>query len=221
MAHYIRSQVVLENDGGLVEDAAVNTYTFRSTATDIEDSLDHIATFMTGFYQAVDGYLSAVLNGTGVVKSYDLTDPEPRSPLRSESFTFTPAATSIFPNEVAICLTLEGAAVSGIPVGRRRGRIFLGPLNTSSINAETPDARIDEADLQAIVDALAGTATTAQGSGLFLQVLSRTIMGAPPWTESELNAGTFTIVRISADNAYDTIRSRGAAPTLRVTNAIP
>ena len=220
MAHYLRAQCALPNDGGLGEDVAMNVWHLRGDVVDIEDALDAADTMLNAIYQGIEGSLSQVLSGDLNITYYDLTDPEPRSPVRLSNFTFSPSAGAYFPNEVAMCLTLEGAAVSGIPVSRRRGRIFFGPLSQAMLDADEPDSRIGAADLTGIVGVLAGAIGDALGNDLTVQVLSRTIMGSPPWTEAELDAGTFTVVNISMDNAFDTVRSRGAAATIRERQSV-
>lgn len=215
MAHYVRGQVSLQNDGGLLQDAAVNVLHFRGTAVDIEDVLDATDSFINALYQLFESSLSAVLSGDGQVKWYDLTDPEPRSPIRTTDFSFSPSASAILPNECAWCFTLEGAAVSGVPIGRRRGRLFLGPLSQAVMDPQEPDARIATSWSTPIVTGFAAAIADMEENSCTLQVLSRTLMGSPPWTEGELDAGTFTVVAVSSDNAFDTIRSRGAAPTVR------
>lgn len=216
MSTVIRMQVAIMMGTGLPVDDVMNTWHFRSTAVDPLDDVDIALGAIVPFYQAIDGLMSANCEGTVTVKSYDLTDLEPRVPLRTDTFEITPASGFALPNEVAICLSLKGAVTSGIDAARRRGRLYLGPWDVDVLDDGAPDSIVDSATTALI----AGSAQTALESlaettcewGVF----SPTTAGAGPWDATTLFLATAPVVGGFVDNAFDTIRSRGAASTIRV-----
>lgn len=131
-----RVQVILDRDGGLPEDVATNTLHYEGDLDVVgleyrgKWDLDApgLVTRVETFYQAVGPYLASTLAGTGTVKVYDMQDPKPRFPRIVDTFAFTPGEQSL-PSEVALCISFKGAEVSGQANSRKRGRVYLGPLN--------------------------------------------------------------------------------------------
>lgn len=214
MVNFLRAQVSLDNDDGIPRDRVMNTYHFQAANPDVSDSMDGITSALEEFYDGIGSFLSSVLAGTGSVAFYELTDAEPRAPLDVRAIEFDPGPDKI-PNEVAICLSLRGDPISGVPAARRRGRIFLGPLSTLSVGGGTGDCFITEDATEGIGTAANALFVATAAAGCPWRVLSRTILGSPPWTNAELLAASFIIVGGYVDNAFDTIRSRGAAPLAR------
>jgi hypothetical protein len=149
------------------------------------------------------------------VQFYDLAAVPPRVPIFDGELTFTPDASLCLPAEVAICMSYRGTLVSGSNAARRRGRIFLGPVTTDVLLQETGEIRVTSACTEGIAD-LANTLMNAGDTSTWTwAVFSPTTAGAPPWSAGELTAATLSVVAGHVDNAFDTIRSRGAAATDR------
>lgn len=223
------AQVSLERDMGLPEDAVVNTMHFEGDEglglTDDEtwdDLKDGLINRIVTFYQSIGTTFSSILSGNGVVKLYNPRDPSlpgaPRIPRDSLGFTFTPSTGASLPAEVALCLSYSGAAESGVNMRRRRGRIFLGPISASSISSGTAplnDARPSLALRNGILANFDVMATGVSGAAR-LAVYSPT--GDP--TNANVDASWTDVTIAWIDDAWDTIRKRGAAPSSRVSVSI-
>jgi hypothetical protein len=206
--------ITLHHDSGLPEDDMVNTFHFvdATATTFVEDDAQDIATICENFYTAtptgetsgLDTMLSQQLSGTGTSKVYDLSDPTPRVPLFTHSFSLTvgSAGTGGLPSEVALCLSYSAFPVSGQPAARRRGRIYIGPLQNNTLTNGRPTT--------ALINRIG-----AAGSDL------RTGTGLPGdfvWgVRSDVNNSTVAIADLYVDNAFDTQRRRGERPTARTT----
>src|ERR1043165_1144516 len=162
-----------------------------SIATDVaglgatlQNNFYNYATPTTG--DSVAGFLSADVSRVSlpVIDFYDIT-PRPDftgSPVGRWTFTSLDAAldNSRAPAEVACCLSFHGdlSGISEIEAGgapgpaddvhpraRRRGRVFIGPLNMDALNASTGNPTAD------LITTLAEAGT---------RLLNLT--SAPPWT---------------------------------------
>lgn len=199
----VRALITIPMDSGLLEDAATNTLYFEAPLVDQAAELTGITTALTSFYQAVDVYLSARCNNPVTVRYYDLSQAQPRVPLREDTMTLTFGTGDPLPQEVALCLSFQGAKSSGVNQARRRGRIYLGPLDRtaagSTVNADRPHATA----LSTIATAATALATAAFGNGT-------------PWVVySPSNNASTSVTDGWLDNAFDTQRRRGLAPTSR------
>lgn len=128
-----RSIVNLPAFTGAPEDAATNTlYFVTPDGTTDAVSVTAINARLNTFYGAIGGIFSKVLVSPGTVKHYAMADPTPRIPVGTGSVSWTASPTGQnLPEEVAMCLSFKAANVSGANEARRRGRIFLGPLNVN------------------------------------------------------------------------------------------
>ena len=207
---YCRAIVELNRDTLIPKDLTVNTWYFEPPGA-ISSSAADITTALDTFYTAIGGLLSPVLTGTGSVAYYDLEDPEPRVPVATGLITFTPDTTGL-PEEVALCLSFQGAVVSGEAQARRRGRVYLGPLSSDGSTLFTGYYRPSSGTRSSITtaaNALMGTA------GINWSVFSPTTAGPPPWAAGDL-ANAFTPVTNGwVDDTFDTQRRRGAPTTAR------
>lgn len=138
----ILAQVSFEHDSGLPRDRAVNTFHFKRTDGLEGTAYDNIFDMVTDFYTADHGgysvqqYLSRLLTGAGRVKLYDLGNAPPRFPVFDETFTVANGNDAL-PSEVAICVSFQAAPVSGVPMARKRGRVYVGPLTKDALYATT------------------------------------------------------------------------------------
>lgn len=219
----IKIQHSFQGISGVAEDQYVNTFHVLASSTD-SDSLDGMAAAVRTFYNTMPSlgthpltwYLAGMADTVGErVKIYDLSDPIPRTPLFDESYTpsgsFGNAMASL-PSEVAACLSYAAAPTSGVPMSRLRGRIYIGPLSMSAADnlgpsdAARPSAIFRE-DMVRSAKRLANDLATIDPVAIWV-VYSPT---------SNTSHG---IVRWWADDAWDTQRRRGDAPTTRFTMTI-
>lgn len=216
MATTIRAIVTLANDTLIPRDAAQNTWHFWSEGVVADDCSD-ITDNLIAFYQSLQDYFSGGLAATGhSIYCYDLTDDSPRSPVFSiPDFGLTLTATARFPNEVACALSYEAAPLSGLPIGQRRGRIFLGPLNISTAGGKAGDLGVLDDFRDDVATAAETMRVNMLATNATWSVFSPTRAGAAPWTALELANATLFIARGHIDDAFDTIRSRGTDPTER------
>lgn len=161
---------------------------------------------------------------------YDITDhldgSPAGSPLIGVAFTLGPVSAppnTALPGEVAFCVTLEGVTRELQPVEvpdgpdadakvdrpkqRHTGRIFVGPLHSGALSdapdgATRPSSYIRDTARLAVRNVARKVRIDNGGTGN-LAVWSRK------------NAFVYPVSHISSDDAFDTIRSRGAEPTLR------
>jgi hypothetical protein len=132
----LNAQVVLKVVTGIPADHITNTWHFD----DDEDPANWavIAGLLEDFYDTLRPQMSAwcVQNGHEI-KMYRISDPEPRAPIYTTSFNLTVApAGTMLPPEVAAVLSFQAAQVSGQPQARRRGRIYFGPLATTTVGSD-------------------------------------------------------------------------------------
>lgn len=217
MATLLRFQVGFRSNTGVPRDVIQNTWHCWSEAVDPLDDAAGFFTDLEGFYHSVDGQYSSRLNGVADVKVYDLTHIEPRAPILTTTLSITPAAGFALPNECAICLSFEGPPLSGQPAQRRRGRVYLGPWDASTVDDGTGDAIVDSAYTALISGAAQTLMEAGEGETWTWSVFSPTTAGAAPWTDVVLAIATSFVASGWVDNAFDTVRSRGADATLRST----
>mgnify|MGYP003291548350 CR=1 FL=1 len=207
MAPYL-GQVSLQGDSGLPTDRFVNTWHMTDT-----DGADFV-TAMFNFYEALGPYIGTTVgrgdNHGHTVKVFDLADPEPRVPIHVENdFYFggaVPSAANL-PTEVAACLSFHSGYESGAVNARRRNRVFIGPLNLSTVADDAFDSpRPSSGFITDLLDA---------AEALF--ELGAPLMATYSPTD---NAARWPVVLAWVDNAFDTQRRRGPDPTTRVTRVI-
>jgi hypothetical protein len=165
-----------------------------STADDIIEALARL----TVGYQAWDNtiYPSSVVGTVATVTTYDMADPEPRSPLDISTFNIAPAAGTAHPSDVSICLSYRADYPSGANRARRRGRIYLGPLLAATGTTITGQG------LRVSATAIAAIRTGAE----LLDTVITTPIEWAMWSQTDGVARP--IVEASIDNQFDTRRSR-------------
>lgn len=201
----------------LPEDDIVNVFHFNSAVGNTpaaQSDLDAITVALAAFYNTataggnkISTYFSQRNIGVAHCKMYDLGDPEPRVPIDVQDFSISEAGSGDqAPAELALCLSFAAVPTSGAVQARRRGRIYLGPFQTTALSvAERPVALLITTVQQA-ADRLKDDANT------YWAVYSRTNLPNPAYTD------TAPLVENGwVDNAWDTQRRRGLAPTVRTT----
>lgn len=212
----LRCQVTLANVNGLPADAATNTWHFSSNSVDPLVDAATIILNLEGFYETIGAELSAGLAGTLAMKVYDLEEPQPRVPILEGTGAFTPGAGQSLPSECAIVLSYRAPTFSGGSPGRRRGRIFIGPLDAGVLADDDGNTFVSSTAAGDIRTAAQGLLAESDPAAASWAVFSPTTAGPEPWTTGELLAATLDVVGGHVDNAFDTMRSRGVEPTTRV-----
>lgn len=203
MASVYKVQVVLEHDSALPEDVTVNTWCVTTPATGNLAALEDFVGELQAFYETVDAQLSSRLSGIIRYKAYDLSDPTPRVPVYQAADTITPG-TSAAPGQLSICMSFQGVTASGLPQARRRGRVYLGPVNVESIAPAT--GRLE-----------AGTRGAVATAGDTLVTVSK---AATDWewsVFSDTNNSAVSVDNGWVDDKFDTQRRRAERALLRST----
>lgn len=213
----LRAQATIQLISGLPTDVVVNNFHFGTTGDDDLAAAAEVSLAVRNFYTAngPDGQdpiatilSSEVKTGPGnlVVKVYRMNDAIPRVPLLVDAGTVLVPGVQGLPAEVAICASFQGVKLSGQFQGRRRGRVFIGPLEAGTVTVFPDGARPSAAARSIISEAMRG--------------LSAASLAAPAWSwivYSKLNGlnDTVGVANGWVDNAFDTIRSRGPRPNAR------
>lgn len=213
----VRATVTFDHVSALPEDQVVNTFHFdsgtllRSTATNW-DAIDaalidfYTHTQTTGGLKVVN-LLSRNMVGTATIRQYDLGDAKPRVPVRVTAMPFSPQLTdNALPEEVALVMSFSGPLLSGTVAARRRGRVYLGPING---NRNGSDGRPTTVTLQTIQQA---GGRLINDAGTIWAVYSPTSDPNPTFS----TVGLF-VDHGWVDNGWDTQRRRGRAATSRLT----
>lgn len=216
----IRVQHALQGQSNQPEDRYVNVFHFLPLIG--SPSYSALATAIKGFYttpvapysQAISQYLNGTADSAGAsIKMYDLDDAKPRATVYEESYspgTFGPGTFRNLPAEVAVCLSYSAAPASGVPISRRRGRIYIGPLSEEALASVTPSpGAIASRPMPALQNVILGAAVEMAETA-----------AAADWgwvVYSPTNDSAAAIVTAWVDNAWDTQRRRGDKPTSRVT----
>jgi hypothetical protein len=197
------------------EDVFTNTWYFRNDLVggDPNGMAENIKTALTAFYFSTSNdigpYMSAKVKREGaLIKIYDLGQPLPRTPI-VKTIAISAAGTSALslPNEVAIVLSFY--ATNNRP--RRRGRVYLGPWNSSAL-AAADNTQADARPVSTLRSIIANRALNLMNSTLPLQWVVRSLGG----TKVPLDQpGMYEVTAGWIDDAFDTQRRRGAASMSR------
>lgn len=182
----------------LPQDDAINTFWFDSSSN---TDGDNIKDMIKDFYDDLGTILSEdTFTGGLRVQITDIGDPIPRVPWYDEFTNFITTTGAALPREVALAMSYTAAPVSGVPPARRRGRIFLGGL---SIATHDPNAGRPTDAARTTIGAAASQLRAASVASLTHTwgIYSRVDLAIRP------------IVGGAVDNAWDTQRRRGLAPT--------
>lgn len=218
----VQVNCILHTQSGIQRDFVQNSFVFQSVGSDpIDLGVDAMLSLQT-FYTSIGPWLSPVLQRVNQVHEllvYDIAGELAAagsgigSPIDGVVFAIPAANTTVgLPGEVAVCLSyraeIAGAPVEGPggttrPRSRRTGRVYLGPLCTQALAEAPPDATRPAPSMRN--DFLAAGADLRDNADHFWCVWSR--------VDNQLRA----VQEVWVDNAFDTQRRRGTAPTSRVT----
>lgn len=220
----------LRNNSGIERDNLVNSFAVQGGGANGMANLGEVTTAFAGFYQTIAPYLSTAISRAAAANILDVyniagaLDGSPHgSPVFSDTMTL-PAAQVGYPNlpsEVAVACTWKAflrdvqpveradGADAGIfvdrPMQRYTGRVFLGPLTTYAIEqVASQEPRVLPAFITAIQDA---------ADQLQTDLLAR---ANGPWQLSVWSRSDATLRGVEyarVDNAFDTQRRRGTAPS--------
>jgi hypothetical protein len=233
----------LKHTNGLAKSNYVNTFAI-SHASSTPGTPGEITTAIAAFYNGIatgntvtvssrlSGEITRATGGCSIQLyniGADLGGTPHGSPFFTDAFTMSAPVDSMnLPSEVACCLTWTAVgrhleAVSGDdnsdpsgvddpdslrdrPMQRRTGRIYVGPLNGGAHSNGRPST---------------GFMTILNNAGKALSVALAARASGPyvlgVW--SRKNAGIYPVGGSFVDDAFDTQRRRGAAPTARAVLA--
>jgi hypothetical protein len=229
----LRAQVTFAHDSGLPRDQSTNVWHFNGPAD--APTLTDIAGRLYDFYSLppdvgvleVGSWFSPVLSGLYRIRIYDVTEEPAGAPIFDNAGYQLPAPSinDGFPSEVAVCMSFEGAPAAGLVQTRRRGRIYLGPLNRSAGAMVNGIPRPVAGFRDSLTLAAQKLATDVDDTAEWV-VYSRPYAGReaiPRVNKPDLPAiaarpgTTVGIDRVWVDDAFDTQRRRGERPTGRGT----
>jgi hypothetical protein len=193
---------------GKPDDVFVNNFTFLADDNKVT-AADDISAALIDFYEtagpttSINARRSITCADLMTFKIYKLSDAKPREPLVRTHTTATARSNAgSWPEESAICISFSAAPPH---TARRRGRVFIGPLNPSCVSAEatTNISRVSNA-VQADFAAAAVRLANHVDAGWLIH--------------SSLAGGSFAAVETGwVDNAFDTQRRRGPDASNRFT----
>lgn len=229
-----RATVILHRESGIELDAIRNVWHFSHPAALDDNGAIILTVALTEFYVDVSRYFGGPIDRVPErhnIQFANLTQGATSGdkPVLSKVLfdkVFPPATTPLtavqgetFPCEVAMALSFRGD-ITGVaeqqgttrPAARRRGRIFLGPLNAATMMTGRADG--ESYISQACIDQVLLSYET------LVENINSVIPAFKHIVYSPTGQLTYEIVEASMDNAYDTIRSRGNAPLARTTKPI-
>lgn len=190
------------------------------------DGYDAIAARLDGFYTLISTVLHSDYDWAHArLKIYNYNLDPPRIPDYDEEMPISGTATTYnnLPSENAIVVSMEGAIVSGVNARRRRGRVYVGPLQMASgdldlIPTTMVDAFADAAEtwlltpeVGTVESQLAVYSPYTHHNVPVGQKLTPEMEEDPTKLDDSFNP----VVRIWVDNAWDTQRRRGRKATTR------
>lgn len=219
MPDLIRAVVKLNVDSAIEADKPQNVFHFGlpngdpSTAAQRGD----IANCIDAFYEAIDHLLSKhVEQVSHTISFYDLevgafgeSDDISGSPREVVPFSTSALPAGALPSEVAVCLSFHGP-LTGVfeefgatrPRARRRGRVYLGPLDAAVMDSNGYVSAQARLDIAAAADAL----------------MDQPSISDTPWVVySRAEGSWYPVVGGHVDNAFDIQRRRGLKSTARTT----
>lgn len=225
----LRATVVHNMVSGNSEDRAVNVWHWE-TNSDTDASAvvagEIIGDALHGFYRNLGSYLSGRILRTASAHTTTIARVVPGSAGADDDvvsrvihtvdsaagYTAATVATNL-PPEIACALSFQGD-IAGFPeksgqtrpAARRRGRVFVGPFNTSVLEA-TLEPLFKLVFIQAVRTGYATMIAAATSAGDIYQ--ARHVIYSPT------SATVHEVKKIWVDNAPDIIRRRGVVPTAR------
>jgi len=209
-----RIDAVMPYSTFIPRDVTVNTFHVECASMGTTE-LNTIHGAIEGFYvnsyggasvsSRMNDYVSRATNASTVVTRQVGV---PGAPLDEWSFTLDDSAYApCLPFEVAVCLSYN-SLVPGVPRGRSRGRIYIGPLNYGA-GTITTSSSVPPTPATSFMDCLAEAASTLHGA------LSS--YGIDWGVYSRVDEVLYPITGGYIDNEFDTQRRRQVDATARTT----
>lgn len=131
---FYSATMTLAMTSGVTADSVQNSYAFSGST--LATDPDVIADLLEDLYDAlVTIYPSKVATSGHLIKVINLDDPQPRYPVLQRDYAFPTAPSgNTTCAEIAIGASFQAARQSGIPQARRRGRVYIGPIDASHID---------------------------------------------------------------------------------------
>jgi len=229
---YLRTTVIIPADSAVPRDAVQNTFAWRGESDpDPEDAADEINARLDAFYTGINNMISSAVDTNAIaVKHYNYADAVPRIPFREDIISAGASSTSGYdlPAEVAIVCTFEGAKASGYNMRRRRGRIYVGPLQIGAADSPlVPSSFVDTLADSAEANLLGSTGGPYD---MTLAVYSRSthygkaigdpVLPSDDEVPANLDNAFVPVVRLWVDDAWDTQRRRGVGDTVRDVRSV-
>jgi hypothetical protein len=218
LADALEAQVVLAGTTGFARDNVVNTFHFDRAGSTVPlgTVLPLVRDALIAFYNGVPvggganplcNWMSILLDRAvdhSLIKIYDLSVAAPRIPTTyTWQLGVANSGDAGLPTEVAMCLSMKTA----LPTRRGRGRVFVGPLHSSSIVIDPPNIHPN-----------GGLMNSLRYAGRDLRASANPSAGMPVWSVySRLSNQMHAVTDVWVDNEFDTQRRRGHRATLRVT----
>lgn len=200
-----RLQAITRTTDGLSANYATNTwYVTADDEAAASVAADALGAEYVNFSVVQSNALVLATNGLQI-KCYNMADPEPRALLFTNQYTLFPSGGDPLPTECAICLSYSADPISGVPISRLRGRVYLPFLMEGNNGA---DGRPNSGLLNAVES--------------FGQNFLDAGVGALTWVwvqHSVVNDNFNIVMRGFVDNEWDTQRRRGRRRTARQTFA--
>lgn len=227
---FYRAIMTCPHDSGLPADSVVNTWAFTcEDAVTLGGGAIAITSALDAFYTSMNTRLSSQYNwNAATLEVINMLDDRPRIPIFSINLSYGGETTSAvdYPAEVAVCLSFKGATESGVNARRRRGRVYIGPVQFVTSDHPNVDTGF-MTDLRDAGVALRDTALitwsvysryTHYGVPVGRNIGEKDELGEPVFDEiPDALPSSFTPVdSVWVDNAWDTQRRRGPKATTRL-----
>ena len=230
---FIRVQVTIPHATGLPEDSVVNTFAITNSAPSTRlDAAQAFALELDALYTAVASFLHTDYSWNAItVESIDLLDPRPRIPfhLTTIGAGTIPATANNWPAEVSVCLSLVGLNESGANMRRRRGRVYIGPLQIVTGDQPMVPGTLVTTLANAGANLMVNPAYalcvysryTHYGVPVGRNIGEKNSAGDPVFEEipDALPSSFVPVTGVYVDNAWDIQRRRGLKPTVRTFGA--
>jgi hypothetical protein len=192
--------VILKTVDALAANYITNSFAFELALAETQTS--DLTAALKAFYDGIVGSLSSHVAQNGhEIKYTNLPGLTPNYPYAVGTFNLVSVPTGTpMPSEVAIALSFQGTKVAGLPQNRRRGRVYLGPFETTALGT---DGRPSAATTTAITTAADTLRTNLAGLA--------TPINWSVW--SQVDGDVVNITDGWVDNSFDTVRRRGLQVT--------
>lgn len=218
----LRAMFVAQGATGLSEDRVVNTFHFDGPQ-DLEAHRTSVVAALTSFYTtlqlsgaSVSRYISPWIQRAAELRIYNMADAQPRQPtIHPITLEAAGDPTTHIPEECAVVLTFRASAPY---TARRRGRIYIGPLNDFAVipGSATTQTHVDGTMQQVLADAAEALAASSADWAV------RSAGARVPRANAQAPLGAllaeayYRVTNGWIDNAMDSQRRRGPDATSRL-----